>query len=74
MMNSEINENYLLSIYDNLQKENLKIMNEIRFKNDDDRSKKLSLLNKEITLINTINANILKLHNLKVQIKKKIDE
>lgn len=61
-MNNDLNENQLNTIYDNFQKEQLKMMNDLKNNNSDD-SLKAKHIQKQISLINTININILRFRN-----------
>lgn len=62
---NEINENFLDSVYNNLQKEQSKLMQELQGLSDENTKKKSALLTKQITHINNINMNIIKLRNLR---------
>ena len=62
--NADISEQYLMKVYDDLQQEQLKLMNSIKNDRDDDE-KKQSSVQKQISAINTINMNLLKLRNHK---------
>lgn len=59
-MNNELNENTLNTIYDNFQREQLKMMTELKNDCIDIKAKHIQ---KQITLINTININILRFRN-----------
>jgi len=61
-MNNELNENTLNTIYDNFQREQLKMMNDLKNINTDD-DLKAKHIQKQITIINTININILRFRN-----------
>jgi|694.fasta_scaffold04525_11 hypothetical protein len=61
-MNNDLNENQLNTIYDNFQKEQLKMMNDLKNNNNDD-TLKAKHIQKQISLINTININILRFRN-----------
>jgi hypothetical protein len=61
-MNNELNENALNTIYDNFQREQLKMMNDLKNVNSDD-DLKAKHIQKQISLINTININILRFRN-----------
>ena len=66
MMNfsNDISSQYLEKVYDDLQQEQLRLMNSIKNDRDDDE-KKQSSVQKQISAINTINMNLLKLRNHK---------
>ena len=63
----DITEQYLIKIYDDLQQEQLRLMNNIK-SNDEDNQKQHSLVTKQISCINTINLNIIKLKNIRKKI------
>lgn len=64
---NDITEQYLMKIYDDLNKESLNLMNSIKSSSPDlvDDEKKQSLITKQITLINSINMSLIRLRNLK---------
>jgi len=59
---NDITEQYLNKVYDDLQKEQMRMMNDMKTGTDDDKSKSIT---KQISLINSINMSILRLRNLK---------
>jgi hypothetical protein len=63
-MNSDITEQYINQVYDNLQREQMKLMNDIKGNCDEEKSKNIQ---KQVTLINTINLNLLKLRNIRAK-------
>jgi hypothetical protein len=66
-MNDPINENYLNRVYDEFQREQMRLMTE--FKNDvgiDDKD-----IQKQITMLNTLTMGILRFRNLKKSILEK---
>jgi hypothetical protein len=62
MINSEITEQYLNQVYDALQREQLKLMNDMKSGNSEAKEKEIT---KQITTINTINLNIMRLRNIR---------
>ncbi len=64
---NDITEQYLNKVYEDLQKEQLKLMNDIK---SGCENQKESLVTKQISLINGINIALLRLRNLR---KKTID-
>lgn len=64
-MSSQITEQYLNNIYENLQKEQLILMNDVKTGCDPDREKSVQ---KQVTLINSINISIMRLRNLRKNI------
>jgi hypothetical protein len=60
----DITEQYLIKIYDDLQQEQLRLMNDIKNNNEDDKKQHM-LVTKQISCINSINMNIIKLKNIR---------
>jgi hypothetical protein len=61
-MNSEITEQYLNQVYETLQREQLKLMNDIKLGNSEVKENQIT---KQISAINTINLNIMRLRNIR---------
>ena len=68
-MNNDITEISLLRMYDDLQKEQLRLMNDM--KNDSQMEDKDT--HKQITMLNTLTMGLLRLRNLRKQIEKRKD-
>tara|TARA_R110000868_G_scaffold37678_1_gene133029 strand:- start:10330 stop:10539 length:210 start_codon:yes stop_codon:yes gene_type:complete len=68
-MNNDITEISLLRMYDDLQKEQLRLMNDM--KNDNQMEDKDT--HKQITMLNTLTMGLLRLRNLRKQIEKRKD-
>ena len=68
-MFNNITEEYLNSLYDNLHREKMTVMNSIKSSNNEVSKDKDN--QKQITLINTLMINTLRLRNLKKQILEK---
>ena len=66
-MNTEINEMYLLRVYDDLQKEQLKLINDM--KNDQEQEDKDT--HKQITMLNTLTMGLLRFRNIRKAIEKR---
>ena len=62
---NDITEQYLVKVYDDLQQDQMRLMNDIKTTNEMENEKKQNALTKQITLINSINMNIIRLRNLK---------
>lgn len=63
---NDITDQYLMKVYEDLQQSQLKLMNDMKqTTNDMVDEKKTNSVTKQITLINSINMNIIKLRNLK---------
>jgi len=70
-MNSEIiTEQYLNKIVENLSQHQQHLMTSLKNLNADEMSKETELT-KQLTLINTINVNVMRLRNLKRKIELK---
>jgi len=65
-MFNNITEEYLISLYDNLHREQITVMNSIKSSNNELAKDKDN--QKQISLINTLMINTLRLRNLKKQI------
>jgi|694.fasta_scaffold34653_2 hypothetical protein len=63
---TDITEQYLNKVYEDLQKEQMKLMNDMKTGCDNVKEKDIT---KQITLINTINVAIMRLRNT----RKKVD-
>ena len=61
-MPSQITEQYLNGVYENLQKEQMALMTDIKSGCEVDKEKHIS---KQLTFINTININLLRLRNVR---------
>lgn len=64
---NDITEQYLMKIYDDLQQDQLRLMNSVKSSNSSEMEdeKKHTAITRQITLINSINMNLIKLRNLK---------
>lgn len=64
---NDINEQYLMKIYEDLNKESLSLMNSIKSSSPDlvDDEKKQTAITKQISLINSINMSLIRLRNLR---------
>lgn len=67
-MNNEINEQYLNRSYDEYQKEQMKLMNDLKNDTQLEDSKDIQ---KQLSLLNTITINILRFRNLRKTIQEK---
>lgn len=60
----DVTEQHLTKIYDDLQQEQLRLMNDL--KNDREANqKKTTSITKQISIINSININLLKLNTIR---------
>jgi len=64
---NDITTQYLEKVYDDLQQDQLRLMNSVKSGNSNEMEdeKKHTAITKQITLINSINMNLIKLRNLK---------
>lgn len=70
MNNQDLGEHQLNRLYEDFQKEQMRLMTEIKNGNETKQEKDIT---KQITMINTININILRLRNLRKQVLEKIN-
>ena len=70
MNNQDLGEQQLNRMYEDFQKEQIRLMTEIKNGTDIRQEKETT---KQISMINTININILRLRNLRKQILEKIN-
>lgn len=68
--NDLVSENYLNKVYENLSQHQQHLMTSLKNLNADDMAKETDIT-KQITLINTINVNVMRLRNLKRKIELK---
>lgn len=68
---NDITEQYLMKIYDDLQQDQLRLMNSVKSSNSSEMEdeKKHTAITRQITLINSINLNLIKLRNLKKKLQ-----
>lgn len=69
-MNSDITEQFLDKLYDDLSKESSRILNDIKTDREDNKE---VYQHQQFNIINTLMINSLKLRNLKKKIKNKLD-
>jgi hypothetical protein len=72
-MNSEITEQYLNEAYDNVMKEHTRLLNELKNTSTEMEKNKERDITKQLSILNTLMTSLLKLRNLKKEIKNKID-
>jgi hypothetical protein len=72
-MDSELTEQYLNQLYDNIMKEHLRLLNELKNQNNEmEKSKEKDNL-AQINIVSRLMPLILKLRNIKRDIKNKIN-
>ena len=70
-MNTDITEQYLNKVYEDLFKEQMKLMNDM--KSGGNELQKDRDITKQITLINQLTLGVMRLRNLRKQIQDKIN-
>lgn len=65
---TDITENYLSNIYENLQREQMTLMNSLKSTDLEDAVSKEREITRQISLINTINLNVMRLRNARKKI------
>lgn len=66
---NDITDQYLSKVYDDLQREQTKLMNELKNTNGVEEKNKERDLTKQISSISSLSLNVLKLKNLRTKIK-----
>lgn len=70
MFGREINEQFLNNLYEDFHKEQMTLMTDIKTGTSTDKEKDIT---KQLTLLNTLMLNTMKLRNIKKQILQKIN-
>ena len=70
---SDLTEQYLDKLYDDLSKEQMRLMGELKNCKDPESSSKEQDIQKQLTLLNTLMINTLRLRNLKKKILLKLN-
>lgn len=65
---SDLTEQYLDKLYDDLSKEQMRLMSEMKNCKDPEHSSKEQDIQKQLSLLNTLMINTLRLRNLKKKI------
>lgn len=65
-MNSDINEQYLTTVFHNFSNETQRLLNDVKNEQDEDKNKKL---HKELNLLHNIEVNLLKLKTVRSNVK-----
>jgi len=65
---SDLTEQYLDKLYDDLSKEQMRLMSEMKNCKDPESSNKEQDIQKQLTMLNTLMINTLRLRNLKKKI------
>ena len=72
-MDSELTEQYLNQLYDNIMKEHLRLLNELKNQNNEMEKSKEKDNFAQINIVSRLMPLILKLRNIKREIKNKIN-
>ena len=70
-MNSDLTDQYLVTLFDNLQREHQKLLNEMKSLTSEDMKKETDI-QKQSAIISTLMTQVLKLRNLKKKIALKL--
>jgi len=72
-MNTELTEQYINDVYSNIMNEHLKLLNEMKNSNTEMEKHKERDISKQLSLLTSLMTGLLKLRNLKKQVKMKAD-
>jgi len=72
-MNTELTEQYINDVYSNIMNEHLKLLNEMKNSNTDMEKHKERDISKQLSILTSVMTGLLKLRNLKKQVKMKAD-
>ena len=73
IMNTELTEQYINDVYSNIMNEHLKLLNEMKNSNTEMEKHKERDISKQLSLLTSLMTGLLKLRNLKKQVKMKAD-
>jgi predicted nucleic acid-binding protein len=71
MIGCDLNEQYLVKLYDDLIKEHQRLMSEMKNITEESMTKEADI-QKQLTTINSLMTNVLKLRNIKKKIQMKL--
>jgi len=72
-MNEELTEQYLNGVYDNVMREHTRLLNDMKNTSTEMEKHKEKDITKQLTILNTLMTSLLKLRNVKKDIKMKKD-
>jgi len=72
-MNAELTEQYLNEVYDNVMREHTRLLNDMKNTSTEMEKHKEKDITKQLSLLNTLMTSLLKLRNVKKDIKMKKD-
>jgi len=62
---NDINESYITKIYEDLQKEQMNLMNELKTNTNEECQNREKDITRQISLINSINLGLMRLRNVR---------
>jgi hypothetical protein len=72
-MNAELTEQYLNEVYDNVMREHTRLLNDMKNTSTEMEKNKERDITKQLSLLNNLMTSLLKLRNVKKDIKSKAD-
>jgi|LakMenE18May11ns_1017448.scaffolds.fasta_scaffold9958933_10 hypothetical protein len=72
-MNEELTEQYLNGVYDNVMREHTRLLNDMKNTSTEMEKNKERDITKQLSLLNNLMTSLLKLRNVKKDIKSKAD-
>ena len=72
-MNEELTEQYLNGVYDNVMREHTRLLNDMKNTSTEMEKSKERDITKQLTILNNLLTSLLKLRNVKKDIKTKAD-
>ena len=72
-MNEELTEQYLNGVYDNVMREHTRLLNDMKNTSTEMGKNKEKDITKQLSLLNNLMTSLLKLRNVKKDIKSKAD-
>lgn len=72
-MNNELTEQYLNEVYDNVMREHTRLLNDMKNTSTEIEKSKERDITKQLSNLNSLMTSLLKLRNLKKEIKTRMD-
>lgn len=72
-MNTELTEQYLNEVYQNVMNEHLRLLNELKNSNTEMEKHKERDITRQLSLLTSLMTSLLKIRNVKKEIKMKAD-
>jgi len=73
IMNTELTEQYLNEVYQNVMNEHLRLLNELKNSNTEMEKHKERDITRQLSLLTSLMTSLLKIRNVKKEIKMKAD-